>query len=232
MAINSNQPPLVSVILPCQNEELSIGKCITEIKDVFEKNNIFGEIIVSDSSQDKSPEIAREMGVILAKHDKDGYGQAYLEGFKVASGRYLFLADTDGTYSFSEIPKFLSFLNSDYDLVIGNRLAGKIYPGAMPYTHRYFGTPLLSVIFSLFFKNKIGDINCGMRAISRQALDSLDLKSTGMEFASEMMVKAVKKDLKIKETPIDYFSRIGESKLRTIPDGWRHLKFMFGEVIR
>jgi len=198
----------------------------------LEKNKILGEIIVSDSSQDRSPEIARKMGVILVKHDKDGYGQAYLEGFKVASGRYLFLADTDGTYSFSEIPKFLGFLDSGYDMVIGNRLTGKIYPGAMPHIHRYFGTPLLSIIFSLFFKNKIGDINCGMRAISRQALDSLDLKTTGMEFASEMMIKAVKQKLKIKEVSIDYFSRVGDSKLRTIPDGWRHLKFMFGEVIR
>jgi len=228
----TNKPrPIISIILPCRNEEESIGECITDIKNILGQHNINGEIIVSDSSSDKSPEIAASLQANIIKHDMIGYGRAYLEGFKIATGKYIFMADPDGTYNFSEIPNFLNFLNSGHDLIIGNRLKGKVHDGAMPWLHRFVGTPFLSSIFHILYGHKIGDINCGMRAISRQALDSLELKTTGMEFASEMIVRAVKKKLKIKEIPIDYYKRKGESKLKTIPDGWRHLHFLLNDFI-
>lgn len=216
----------VSVILPCQNEEKSLGQCISNIKNVFKKHNIQGEIIVSDSSVDNSPIIAEELGAVLIKHDKDGYGMAYLEGFKVARGRYFFLADPDGTYDFKEIPRFLNYLDKGYDFVIGNRFAGEIEPGAMPWQHRYFGNPFLSFILSVFFRKKISDVHCGMRALTRNALNKLKLQTTGMEFASEMVAKAIKNNLKIKEIPINYYIRKGDSKLRSLSDGWKHLRFM------
>lgn len=217
----------VSVVLPCRNEEQSIGECILKTHNVFEKYNIHGEIIVSDSSTDNSPEIVRKLNVKLVKHNKEGYGRAYLEGFKIAEGTYLFLADPDGTYDFSEIPFFLEYLRNDnYDFVIGNRLAGNIEKGAMPYLHRYIGIPILSLLFRLFFRIKIHDTQCGMRAITKEALSKLNLQTTGMEFASEMIVKAVQEGLRIKEVPIDYYQRKGNSKLRSFADGWRHLRFM------
>ncbi|MFA6215994.1 MAG: glycosyltransferase family 2 protein [Patescibacteria group bacterium] len=222
----TDQKPLLSVILPCRNEEQALPFCLAQIKEVFKNHNLTGEIIVSDSSADKSSEIAKEFGAVLVKHDKVGYGIAYLEGFKLAQGKYLFLADADGTYDFNEIPKFLDCLRQGYDLVIGNRFAGKMEKGAMPWSHRYLGNPVLSAIFRKFFKAKIIDVHCGLRAITKEALVKLNLKTTGMEFASEMMVKAAKRKLKIKELPIDYFARRGKSKLKPLADAWRHLRFM------
>jgi len=216
----------VSVILPCRDEEEALARCLQRIKQVFRENKIHGEIIVSDSSTDSSPDIAREYGAVLVKHDKPGYGRAYLEGFKVAKGRYFFCADPDGTYDFTEIPVFLSSLNDGYDFVIGNRFKGKILDGAMPWMHRYIGNPLLSYIFKFFFHTKIYDVHCGMRAFTKEALAKMNLKTTGMEFASEMVIKAIRSNLKIKELPINYHRRIGNSKLRSFSDGWRHLRFM------
>lgn len=224
--IRINPPIEVSIILPCRNEEQALGLCLDKIRKILDTNQITGEIIVSDSSTDNSPNIALARGACLVKHDQVGYGRAYLESFKVARGQYLIMADADNTYDFGEIPRFLEYLRAGNDLVIGNRFRGKIYPNAMPWLHRYIGTPLLSTIFCLLFGNKIGDINCGLRAISRPALDSLKLKTTGMEFASEMLIKASRQKLKIKEIPINYYPRLGQSKLRSWLDGWRHLKFM------
>lgn len=222
----SENNPILSVVLPCRNEEESLGFCIDEIKEVIANSSIDAEIVVSDSSIDRSPEIARNAGVVLVKHDKEGYGRAYIEGFKGASGKYLFLADADGTYDFHEIPNFIKYLDEGYDFVIGNRFGGKMDDNAMPWLHRYIGKPIFSFLFKLFFGLNSGDIHCGMRAISREALDKLNLKTTGMEFASEMIIMAAKKNLKIKEVPIDYRGRKGESKLRSFSDGWRHLRFL------
>ncbi|MFQ5646726.1 MAG: glycosyltransferase family 2 protein [bacterium] len=218
--------PEISVILPCRNEEEALGGCISAIKDVLKKHRITGEIIVSDSSTDRSPDIARELGVILVKHDREGYGIAYLEAFKAATGRYVFCADPDGTYDFREIPDFINCLREGYDFVIGNRFKGKIAKRAMPWSHRYIGNPLLSFILKIFFKTEISDSHCGMRALSMEALNKLKLKTSGMEFASEMVIKAIKKNLKTKELPINYYERKGKSKLRSLADGWRHLRFM------
>lgn len=218
--------PKLSVILPCRNEEKALGQCLKDIKAVLAANQINGEIIVSDSSTDQSPQIAKQFGVILVKHDKIGYGTACLEGFKAAQGQYLFLADADGSYDFTEIPKFLKELKSGYNLVIGNRFAGKMEKGAMPWANRYLGNPILSGMFRLFFRTKIIDVHCGMRAINQEALAKFNLQTTGMEFASEMVVKAARKGLKIKELPINYYRRQGNSKLKPLVDAWRHLRFM------
>ncbi len=221
-----NKNPELSVILPCRNESDALDGCLQSIKQVLKENNIQGEIIVSDSSTDSSPQIARNHKVKLIKHDKEGYGNAYLEGFKAAKGKYLFLADADGSYDFKEIPRFLKSLKQGSDLVIGNRLQGTIKKNAMPWHHRYLGNPLLSSTLRLFFKATVKDAHSGMRAIKRESLEKLNLKATGMEFASEMIIRAIKSDLKIKEFPIKYSPRIGESKLKPFSDGWRHLRFM------
>ncbi len=217
---------LISVVLPCRNEEAALLGCLQKIKKTILENDLKAEIIVSDSSTDSSPKIAEEFGTILVKHDQEGYGRAYLEGFQKAKGEYFFIADCDGTYDFAEIPKFIKFLEDGYDFVIGNRLSGKIESEAMPFLHRYFGSPILNFIFRLFFHRKIGDINCGMRAFTKEALQKMKLKTAGMEFASEMIIKAVKNNLQIKEIPINYNKRLGKSKLKTFADGWRHLRFM------
>jgi len=216
----------ISVILPCRNEELALPSCLRQIREVVEDNNLDAEIIVSDSSSDKSPEIALRAGAILVKHDKEGYGNAYLEAFKVAKGDFIFMADCDGSYDFREIPKFIRCLEMGYDFVMGDRFGGRIEEGAMPALHKHVGNPLLSGLFRLFFKSNIKDVHCGMRAISRKALDKLDLQTVGMEFASEMVIKAIRHNFRIAQVRINYFKRKGNSKLKSFSDGWRHLRFM------
>ena len=218
--------PELTIILPCRNEEKALDSCLKEIKSTISRNNLDAEIIVSDSSIDSSPVIARRHKVKLIKHNKEGYGIAYLEAFKQSKGKYVFMADCDGTYDFKEIPKFLKFLRKGYDLVIGDRFKGKMDPDSMPPLHRYVGNPVLSGLFRMFFRSRVNDVHCGMRAINKESLDKLNLRTTGMEFASEMVIKAVKNSMKIKEIPINYHSRQGESKLRSLSDGWRHLRFM------
>lgn len=218
--------PEISIILPCQNEELALPFCLEQVKKVVKENNLSAEIIVSDSSSDKSPEIARsDRAITLIKHDKDGYGTAYLEGFKVAKGKYVFMADADGTYDFKEIPRFIKFLRDGNDFIIGNRFARPMEKGAMPFLHK-LGNPLLSGALRVFFGTGIKDSHCGMRAIKKDAILKLNLQTTGMEFASEMVIKALKNNLKIKELPISYYKRIGQSKLKALPDSWKHMRFM------
>lgn len=216
--------PSISVILPCRNEAQAIGKCIQIIKTLL-KNHSY-EIIVSDSSTDGSDTIAKERGARVVKHNKVGYGIALREGISKAKGKYIFMADADLTYDFSEIPRFIFHVEQGYDFVIGNRFSGRMHKNAMPFLNRYLGNPILSTIQRVFFGNNIKDSHCGMRAFTKKAYDSLNLNTTGMEFASEMIVKAVKKNLKIKQIPIAYHPRIGESKLNPFLDGWRHIRFM------
>ena len=216
----------ISVILPCRNEEQALAYCINQINEVFTKHKINGEIIVSDSSTDNSPNIAKQLGARLIKHDQEGYGRAFQEGFKVAQGQYIFMADADGTSDFNEVPNFIKYLDQGYDLVIGNRLQGNIEKNAMPWLHRYFGNPALSFLLRLFFSSPVADAHSGMRAIRRSSLSLLNLRTTGMEFASEMIIKATQEKLKIKELPINYHQRQGVSKLKSFSDGWRHLRFM------
>ncbi|MGA2418341.1 MAG: glycosyltransferase family 2 protein [Candidatus Staskawiczbacteria bacterium] len=218
--------PEISIILPCKNEEQALPFCLKQIEETIKKNNRSAEIIVSDSSTDKSPEIAKKENVVLVKHNKEGYGAAYLEAFKIAKGKYIFMADADASYDFKEIPNFIKQLENGFDMVIGNRFAKKIREDAMTFSHKYIGNPILSFILRLFFGAKIRDSQCGMRAIKKEALEKLNLQTTGMEFASEMLVKAIKNNLKIKELPIDYYPRIGKSKMKSFPDAWKHIRFM------
>lgn len=227
MDIKTKSHPELTVILPCLNEEQALGLCLAKIKKVIEKNNLKAETIVVDNdSTDNSRKIAEEFPVRLVHEKERGYGAAYLKGFENAEGKYLFLADSDGSYDFKEIPRFIEPLKNGSDFVIGNRFKGKIENGAMPWPHRYIGNLIFSGILKLFFKTEIHDVHCGMRAITKEALKKLNLKTTGMEFASEMLVKSIKNRLRIKELPIDYHKRRGKSKLKSFADGWRHLRFM------
>lgn len=221
-----NKSIKISVVLPCLNEEKTIGSCLEKIKQAFAKFNLDGEIIVSDNgSTDKSAEISRNAGAIVVAQPKKGYGNAYHRGMAEAKGDFIIMADADDTYEFSEINKFIEPLTQGYDLVMGNRFGGMMDKNAMGFLSK-LGNPILSGILRLFFKTKIRDSHCGMRSFTRAAYDKLNLQTTGMEYASEMVIKANWENLKIKEVSISYHPRAGESKLSPWRDGWRHLKFM------
>ena len=218
---------LVSLVIPTMDEEETIADCIRRSKAVFHEMRVEGEVIVADSSSDSTPEIARSLGAEVIRQENLGYGNAYLAGFEKARGTYIVIMDGDLTYDPLEMPAFIRHLmNGEADFVIGTRLKGDIKDGAMPALHRYIGNPLLTWILNLVFGTGISDAHCGMRAISREALDRLNLRAEGMEFASEMLIEASRKNLSIKEVPITYYPRKGTSKLRSFSDGWRHLRFM------
>ncbi len=218
----------VSVVLPSKDEEETIGICIKKIKQVFVDHGIDGEIIVADNSQDKTPDIAKYLGAKLITPDRNGYGYAYRTAFSKAEGRYIVMGDADDTYDFMEIPRLLMpVMKGEADMVMGCRLNGKMEKGAMPWHHRWIGNPLLTWFLNLFYKAGVSDSHSGFRVISREALDKLDLSSDGMEFASEMIIEAVEKGLRIKEVPSSYSKRKNaNSKLCSFSDGWRHLRFM------
>lgn len=219
--------PLVSVIIPCMNEEKTIGFVIEKALSTLENEGVEGEIIVSDNSTDNSRELAKKLGARIVIPQKNGYGRAYHEGVRNARGAYFIFADADGTYDLREMPGLLKPLQSgEADFVIGTRLKGKIMKNSMPWLHRYIGNPVLTGILNRLFKTKISDAHCGMRAITRDAYEKLDLKSEGMEFASEMIIEAARKKLRITEVPITYYPRQTPSKLHSWGDGWRHLRFM------
>jgi len=216
----------VSVILPALDEERTIGECITKIRKVFHDNVINGEIIVADSSTDRTPEIAASLGAKVFYPEKNGYGNAYLTGFRHARGRYIVMGDADNTYDFLEIPKLLAPLKNGADFVIGSRFKGTIHKGSMDGLHRYIGNPLLTLMINVIFQTHYSDTHSGFRAITRDALGRLRLNTGGMEFASEMLVMASKEQLKIVEVPIDYYPRSTSSKLHSFADGWRHIRFV------
>ncbi len=216
----------VSVVIPCLNEARTIERCVRSAIEVLEEHRIPGEVVVVDNgSTDGSAELARAAGARVVREPRRGYGSAYLAGFNAARGDRIVMADADLTYDFGEIPRFLAKIDQGAELVIGNRMA-KIHPGAMPWLHRYVGNPVLTGILNLFFRAGVDDAHCGMRAFRREVLPRLDLHTTGMEFASEMVIRAAKEDLSIAQLPIEYHPREGESKLSTWRDGWRHLRFL------
>jgi len=218
---------VLSVVLPCLNEEETLGVCIKKIKEVLLRENIQGEIIVVDNgSTDRSREIALKEGVKLLEEETRGYGAAYLRGLKEAKGKYIVIGDSDNTYDFYQIPDFLKKLKEGYEFVMGSRFQGKIQKKAMAWTHRYIGNPILSGMCRLFFKTKLSDIHCGIRAFTKEAYKKMHLLTTGMEFATEMVVSALTNNLKVCEIPVDYYPRKGKSKLMPLVDAWRHIRFM------
>jgi glycosyltransferase involved in cell wall biosynthesis len=220
----------ISIVIPAFNEEDTVGKVVKSVP--IEKLNKMGfktEIIVVDNaSTDKTAEEAGKAGANVIFEDKLGYGNAYLRGFKEAKGDIIIMGDADGTYPLENIYEFIQpILNKKADLVMCSRLRGEIQKGAMPLIHRYIGNPFLTWLLNSLFATEISDAHCGMRALTTDALNKLNLQSGGMEFASEMMIEAARKNLKIEEFPIEYRRRGGgEAKLKSLTDGWRHLRFM------
>ncbi|MDD1748938.1 MAG: glycosyltransferase family 2 protein [Methanothrix sp.] len=219
--------PQVSLIIPTRNEAETICECILRAQETFAEMNLQGEILVADSSTDETSRIAGSCGAKVLRPEKLGYGNAYLRGFEEARGDWIVLMDGDLTYDPEAMKEMLSLLGSGrYDMVMGSRLRGEILPGAMPSLHRYIGNPFLTWVLNRLFSAGISDAHCGMRAITREALLTLNLKSGGMEFASEMVIEAACKNLRIAEVPITYHPRKGSSKLHSFTDGWRHMRFM------
>ncbi|HEU4974704.1 MAG TPA: glycosyltransferase family 2 protein [Baekduia sp.] len=217
---------VVSVVIPCLNEEENIEQCVTAALEAMERAGIEGEVVVADNnSEDRSAELARGAGAHVVTETRRGYGSAYLAGFAAARGKYIVMGDADLTYDFNEIPNFVRELDDGAQLVMGDRM-DNIQPGAMHWLNRYVGNPVLSGTLNLFFKTGIRDAHCGMRALRRDVLPQLDLRTTGMEFASEMVIRASKERLDIREFPIQYHPRGGETKLSRVRDGWRHLRFL------
>ena len=218
--------PLVSVVIPCLNESASIERCVQTALEAVERTGLTGEVVVADNgSDDGSAELAANAGGRVVHEPRKGYGSAYLAGFEAARGKYIVMADADLTYDFNEIPRFVALLEDGAELVMGDRMAN-IQPGAMPWLHRYVGNPVLTGILNLFFHTGVRDAHCGMRGLRRDVLPRLDLRTTGMEFASEMVIRAAKEHLDIRQIPIEYHPREGESKLSSFRDGWRHLRFL------
>jgi glycosyltransferase involved in cell wall biosynthesis len=218
--------PLVSVVIPCLNEAENIEACVTAARTALDAMDVPGEVVVADNnSEDDSARLAEQAGARVVVERRRGYGSAYLAGFAAARGTYIVMADADLTYDFKEIPRFVAALEEGAEMVIGDRM-GNIQPGAMPWLHRYIGNPVLTGLLNLFFGTGVNDAHCGMRALRRDVLPRLDLRTTGMEFASEMVIRASKASLKITEFPIEYHPRGGESKLSSFRDGWRHLRFL------
>ena len=216
---------LVSVVIPCLNEAESIAQCVNSAQRVLDAHGLDGEVVVVDNgSQDGSATLAQLAGARVVTEPRRGYGSAYLAGFAAARGDYIVMIDADLTYDFEEIPRFIQELDAGAELVMGNRMQA-VQPGAMSTLSRV-GNPLLSGFLNLLFRTPVGDAHCGMRALRRDVLPTLALQATGMELASEMVIRAARAGLEIRELPIALHPREGESKLSPFRDGWRHLRLM------
>ena len=227
--VSSEEPLELSIVMPCLNEAETLGTCIAKARQWLINNRVAGEIIVADNgSSDGSQSIATALGARVIDVAPKGYGSALMGGIKAARGKYIVMGDADDSYSFAHLDSFLEKLREGFDLVMGNRFAGGIKPGAMKALHKYLGNPVLTGIGRLLFQSPCGDFHCGLRAFSRAAVLNLDLRTTGMEFASEMVVKSTLHNLRITEVPTTLF-RDGRSRpphLRSWRDGWRHLRFL------
>ncbi|MEQ9407785.1 MAG: glycosyltransferase family 2 protein [Fuerstiella sp.] len=221
--------PDVSVVMPCLNEAETLATCIQEAQQAFLDGNINGEVIIADNgSTDGSQQIANKLGAHVVNVTDRGYGSALRGGIKAARGEFIVMADSDASYDFSDTPRFVAKLREGHDLVMGNRFLGGIEPGAMPWKHRYIGNPVLSGIGRLFFRCPAGDFHCGLRGFRKDSIDALALSTTGMEFASEMVIRATLQGLRIAEIPTTLRpdGRSRPPHLRSWRDGWRHLRFM------
>jgi glycosyltransferase involved in cell wall biosynthesis len=229
-ASNEQIPTLeLSIVMPCLNEAETLATCIGKARDYLERQQIAGEVLIADNgSSDGSQEIATNSGARVVPIPERGYGSALRGGIAAAKGQYIIMGDADDSYDFTNLSPFLEKLRQGYDLVMGNRFQGGIKPGAMPVLHKYLGNPVLTWLGRLFFGSPCGDFHCGLRGFSKQAIKQLNLRTTGMEFASEMVVKASLYGLKITEVPTT-LSPDGRSRpphLKTWRDGWRHLRFL------
>jgi glycosyltransferase involved in cell wall biosynthesis len=215
----------VSVVIPCLDEAETIAECVTRARAALDEGGLEGEVIVVDNgSTDGSGDLARAAGALVVDEPRRGYGSAYLAGLAAAAGDYVVMLDADLTYDFREIPNFVEELDKGAQLVVGNRMSG-IQPGAMPFLSR-LGNPMLSGFLNFLHKTNIHDAHCGMRALRRDILPALNLRTVGMEFASEMVIRATREHLDVREIPIELHPRAGESKLSPFRDGWRHLRLI------
>jgi hypothetical protein len=225
----TDETPELSIVMPCLNEAETLATCIEKARRFLDAHGVAGEIIVADNgSTDGSQEIARRLGARVVDVPERGYGSALHGGITAARGRYVILGDSDDSYDFSDLGAFLERLRAGDALVMGNRFEGRILPGAMPLLHRYLGNPVLSALGRLFFHSPVGDFHCGLRAVSREAYDTIAPTTSGMEYASEMVIKATLAGLPISEVPIVLHpdGRSRPPHLRSWRDGWRHLRFM------
>ena len=223
----SSAEPSVSIVMPCLNEEETVAVCVAKAQSWLDRSGLNGEVIVVDNgSTDRSVELAEAAGARIIHERRRGYGQAYLRGFAEARGEFIVMGDSDDTYDFSDLSRLIEPLRSGADMVLGNRFTGGISKGAMPWAHRYVGSPIINFVIRLFFGTRIGDSQSGLRAFRRTVTDTLGLRSSGMELASEMIVSAARAGLTITEVPAPYNVRRGESKLNTVRDGWRHLRYL------
>jgi glycosyltransferase involved in cell wall biosynthesis len=219
----------VSVVMPCLNESLTLGTCIKKAQGTIDRLGVRGEIIVADNgSSDGSQSLAESLGARVVPIRERGYGSALRGGIAAAQGKYVIMGDSDDSYDFTQLEDFLSKLDEGYELVMGNRFMGEIKPGAMPFLHRFVGNPVLSRIGRLFFGCPVGDFQCGLRGFRKDAIDRLELQTTGMEFSTEMVVKATLFNLRIAEisTVLSPDGRNRPPHLRTWRDGWRYLRFL------
>jgi glycosyltransferase involved in cell wall biosynthesis len=219
----------LSILMPCLNEAETLARCVQKARRFLEEHKINGEVVVADNgSSDGSQEIAGQAGARLVCVPTPGYGSALISGIQAARGKYIIMGDADDSYDFTDLAVFVEKLRQGYELVMGNRFRGRIQPGAMPPLHRYLGNPVLTALGRLFFRSEVGDFHSGLRGFNREAILGLDLRTTGMEFASEMVVKAALRKLPICEVPITLYpdGRTRPPHLRSWRDGWRHLRFL------
>ncbi len=216
----------VSVVLPCLNEETTVAACVEKARRWFDQSGMRGEVIVVDNgSTDRSREEALLAGARVIDEARRGYGAAHMRGFSEARGKYIVMADADDTYDLLHLDPLIEPLRNGYDMTVGNRLK-TMDPGSMTWSHRVIGTPTITFLLSLFTGSKLGDSQCGLRAFTKEAYERMELRTPGMELASEMILKAARRGLRVTEVPISYAVRQGESKLHTFRDGWRHLRFL------
>jgi Glycosyl transferase family 2 len=221
------EAPRVSIVMPCLNEVATVGICVGKARDWLERSGIAGEVIVVDNgSTDGSIQVATAAGARVVRERRRGYGNAYLRGFEEARGEYIVMGDSDDTYDFSDLSALIAPLDRGYDMVLGNRFRGGMDPEAMPWMHRHLGTPIINLLIRLFTGARVGDSQSGLRAFRRSAHQGLQLRSAGMELASEMIVRATRTGMRITEVPATYGVRQAPSKLSTVRDGWRHLRFL------
>jgi glycosyltransferase involved in cell wall biosynthesis len=219
----------VSIVMPCLNEAETLATCIQKAQQAIEQGGLAAEIIVADNgSTDGSQVIAKELGARVVQVARKGYGSALIGGINAARGRFVIMGDADDSYDFTAIAPLIAKLRDGCDLVIGNRFMGGIEPGAMPWSHRWVGNPVLTLISRIFFHTPVGDAHCGLRGFRKEAYEQMRLRATGMEFASEMVIKASLKRMRIAEVPVTLRpdGRSRPPHLRTWRDGWRHLRFM------